>query len=127
MNIKPLFEEPGWKPQSRKFLPPVGRKHTSESNILHRRGTAVRDQDGREIGRKDASCKTNRKTLCGLRDKMALAGSSAKSHKLVNTNGHVDRKLDVPTVCLTAPAPRVARFHRGSSLRRNVLGVVKGS
>ncbi len=114
--FKPLFEADGYKPVDKKRLPIPDRVHPKDSSFLHRTGKAVKDADGRIIRREGEWVKKQRHTVCGLRDKMAGASSSAKLAKFVNANGHVDRVLDGPAApCLTPPAPRrVVRIARSS-------------
>lgn len=109
MDIKPLFEEDGYKPVSRKYVPPThNRLHPKDSTLRHRVGKSIVRRNGppsyidRErnvqvaYGRKGESLKVPRATVCGLRDKMARAGSSAKVCKFSVANGHVDRRIDKP-------------------------------
>lgn len=105
--FKPLFEDDGYKPVDRKYVPKVGPVVPSESRFSHR-GRAVKDADGRVIGYRDEQLIIRRKTVCGLRDKMACASSTSKVTRFVVANGHTDRRLDAPTVNLTPPPPRKA-------------------
>lgn len=50
-----------------------------------------------------------RHTVCGMRDKMAVASSSSKRGRFAVANGYVDRVLDAPVVNLTPPSPRPRR------------------
>lgn len=102
------------------YKPVPGRVHPRESSFLHRQGKAIKDEYGRIIGRKGENVRKQRHTVCGLRDKMAGASSSAKVTRFVNVNGRLDGHIDAasqPGPCLTPPAPRRAVRRPRSSHR----------
>ena len=89
--FKPLFEADGWKPVDRKYVPP-----THDRN--HPKGaTQVRGVQGQ--------LKTRRKAIAGLRDTMALAGSSSKTARFIPSNLPVDKRLDAPVVLVGTHTP----------------------
>jgi hypothetical protein len=68
--------------------------------------------NGRDTGKAEQPRrlqKSHRRTLCGMKDKMMLAGSTKNRALFVNANAHADRHMDAPTVCLTPPKPRRRR------------------
>lgn len=101
-GIKGMFTVDGLRETP--YRPVPGRVHPNEGSFL------VRTQGKNEGGEKIVvHIKKRKGTVCGLRDTMAKAGSSAKRSQLVNANGHIDRRLDAPSVCLTPPRPRRRR------------------
>jgi hypothetical protein len=109
MNVKPMFED-GPLPVPKKFVP-TAPAMVKESSLLHRKGKAIRNADGMEVGRKGEHVKKQRHAIAGSRDKLALAGSSAKRRFPV-TNGHIDRRLDAPPAPVMFLAPKPVRGRR---------------
>jgi hypothetical protein len=62
------------------------------------------------------------RTVCGLRDKMACASSSAKTSRFVNINGRLDNSIDRPEQSFTARPMFVRGLGSGvgGRLRRSV-------
>lgn len=108
-----LLSLAGERPDKKMTLPKVGRVHPSESGFSHRRGKPVLDNN---LPRKGEVIKKTRKTVCGLRDKMACASSTAKRTRLINTNGRVDERVDGEMT--SPPFIGIPNSHRGKGCGR---------
>jgi hypothetical protein len=101
MNVRPGTEEfmpKNVRPMVTPYRPRVGMTVPKDGRLLHRAGKAIKDADGLIIGRKGEQVKLQRETVCGLRDAMAKASSSAKTRRFLACNEKLDRRLDVPAV-----------------------------
>lgn len=134
MNVKPLFESDSYKPVDKKRpVPTHNREHPKDARFLHRTGKAIvgatdcktytRPSDGTAVvyGRKGENICTQRGAIAGLRDKMALAASTAKVTRFVNSQTHTDRQIDRPAPLLVGvhtPVRRVMKMKTVAPCRR---------
>lgn len=117
-SIQTLVNDRGERPLVTPFKPKPGRGCHSKGNLLHREGKGIKDAKGNVIAREGENIRSRRGSICGLRDKMALAGSSAKINRFVYTNSRVDSQLErqdnAPSFTPLAPAPGTPRRPRWS-------------
>lgn len=95
MNVRPGTEKmvpKNVRPMVTPYRPKVGMTVPKDARLLHRSGKAIKDADGRIIGRDGEQVKLRRKTVCGMRDHAALAGK--KVGQFVYSREGLDSRLD---------------------------------